>query len=103
MKKDPNALMFRQLPEWLQDLLREISREGFIYIGRTGPGLTYSFRRECMKRGTIRAIEEHMAYRELDEKLLVELIAVEGPRWVPYTRILEYCTTEIYQFVRRKG
>lgn len=38
MKKDPDALMFRDLPVWLQDVLRELSRGGFIYIGRTGAG-----------------------------------------------------------------
>ena len=100
MKQTGHELMFRDLPMWLQDILRDLSRGGWIYIGRTGPGLTWSFRRECMKHGTLKAIEDTMKYRELDQKLLVELIAVEGPRWVPYTRILEYCQSEVYQFVR---
>ena len=38
MKKDRHPLMFKDLPVWLQDVLRSLSREGFIYIGRTGPG-----------------------------------------------------------------
>ena len=38
MKKDPHPLMYKDLPVWLQDVLRSLSREGFIYIGRTGPG-----------------------------------------------------------------
>lgn len=100
MKKAPDALMFKDLPLWLQDILRSLSREGFIYIGRTGPGLTWSFRRECMKLGTIKAIEQHMKYQDLEEKILVELIATEGPRWVPYKRILEYCQSQEYQLLR---
>jgi len=64
--------------------------------------LTYPFRRECMKLGTIKAIDDHMEYRDLEEKLLVELIATEGPRWVPYKRILEYCQTGVYAILREK-
>ena len=101
MKKDPHPLMFKDLPVWLQDKLREISREGFIYIGRTGPGLTWTFRRETMKLGTFKAIEKHMEYMDVEEQLLVELIATEGPRWVPYKRILEYCRKGVYQIVRQ--
>ena len=102
MKKDPNALMFKDLPLWLRDVLREISRAGFIYLGRTGPGLTWPFRRECMKQGTIKAIDKHMEYRDIEEKLIVELIATEGPRWVGYRRILEYCKSGVYQILRQK-
>ena len=93
MKKDPDPLMFRDLPTWIQDILRDLSREGFIYIGRTGPGLTYDFRKACMKVGTYKAIDEYMQYRSIEEKVLIELIATEGPRWVPYTRIKEFCET----------
>jgi len=101
--KDPKALMFRDLPDWLQDALRRLSSDGYIYIGRTGAGLTYDFRRACMKAGTIKAIDETMEYHSLEDKILVELVATEGPRWVPYLRIQEYCTTGIYQILRQKN
>ena len=67
------------------------------------PRLTWPFRRETMKQGTIKAINQHMEYFGIEEKLLVELIAVEGPRWVSYKRILEYCTSGVYQILRQKG
>ena len=102
MKKDPDAKMFRDVPTWIQDVLRDMSREGYIYIGRTGVGLTYDFRRACMKIGTYKAIDKYLEYRNLEEKLLIELIATEGPRWVPYTRIEEFCKTGTYQIVRHK-
>lgn len=102
MKQDPNALLFRELPMWLQDRLRTLSRDGYIYIGRTGPGLTWDFRRACMKRGTLKAIDETMAYHDIEDKLIVELIATEGPRWVPYQRIREYCQSGVYQILRQK-
>jgi hypothetical protein len=66
-----------------------MSRDGFIYIGRTGIGTTYAFRREILKVGTIKAIELHgknLATEELD---ILELISIEGPKWVPYKRIIE--------------
>jgi len=102
MKEDPKALMFRDLPDWLQDILRRLSSDGYIYIGRTGAGLTHAFRKECMNQGTIKAIDKTMEYHGLEDKILVELIATEGPRWVPYARIQEYCTTGIYQILRQK-
>lgn len=102
MKQDPNAVLFRELPLWLQDRLRALSREGYIYLGRTGPGLTWAFRRETMRHGTIKAIDETMQYHGIEDKLIVELIAVEGPRWVPYRRIKEYCTSGVYQILRQK-
>jgi len=101
--KPPNALMFRDLPDWIQDILRDLSREGYVYIGRTGAGLTYDFRKACMKEGTIKAIDRTMEYHGIEDKILVELIATEGPRWVSYTRILEYCTTGVYEVLRQKG
>ena len=55
-----------------------------------------------MKKGTIKAINEHMEYMDIQEKLIVELIAVEGPRWVSYKRILEECTKGVYQILRQK-
>jgi len=94
--------MFRDLPEWIQQLLRELSREGYIYIGRTGCGLTYDFRKTCMKEGTIKAIDRTLAYHGLEHKILVELIATEGPRWVPYLRILEFCTAGEYEVLRQR-
>jgi len=102
MKKDPKVLMFRDLPDWIQDIVRRLSSDGYVYIGRTGAGLTYDFRRECMKRGTLKAIDETMEYHDLEDKLIVDLIATEGPRWVPYLRILEYCTTGAYDILRQK-
>jgi len=100
--KDSKALMFRDLPDWLQDILRLLSRDGYIYIGRTGVGLTYDFRHACMKLGTIKAIDQTMEYHNLEEKILVELIATEGPRWVGYARVLEYYTTGLYEILRQK-
>ena len=102
MKKDADALMFRQLPEWIQDVLRDLSREGYLYIGRTGAGLSYDFRRACMKSGTFKAIDKYMEYRSIENKVLIELVATEGPRWVPYTRILEYCTTGVYKVLAQR-
>jgi len=102
MSEPAKELLFRQLPEWIQDLLRTISREGYIYIGRTGAGLTHAFRKECMKQGTIKAIDKTMEYHSLEDKILVELIATEGPRWVSYARIQEYCTTGVYQSLIQK-
>ena len=49
-------MLFRELPDWIQDKLRTLSREGYVYIGRTGAGLTHDFRRLCMKEGTVKAI-----------------------------------------------
>jgi len=103
MTSSADEMLFRQLPEWIQDLLRTLSREGYIYIGRTGAGLTHAFRKECMKQGTIKAIDKTMEYHGLEDKILVELIATEGPRWVGYARILEYCTTGVYQSLIQRG
>jgi len=102
MTSPAKELMFRELPDWIQDILRQLSRDGYVYIGRTGCGLTYDFRRECMKSGTIKAIDQTMEYHNIEDKILVELIATEGPRWVPYLRILEYCTTGVYEVLRQK-
>jgi len=102
MTADKAEKMFRDLPEWIQRMLRELSRDGYIYIGRTGCGLTYDFRKACMKEGTIKAIDRTLEYHGLEEKILVELIATEGPRWVPYARIQEYCTTGTYEILRQK-
>jgi len=103
MTTDKAEKMFRDLPEWIQQLLRALSRDGYIYIGRTGCGLTYDFRKTCMKEGTIKAIDRTLAYHDLEFKLLVELIATEGPRWVPYTRILEFCSSSDYEVLRQRA
>jgi len=103
MRKDPKTMMFRDIPDWLQDILRQLSRDGYIYIGRTGPGLTYDFRKACMKLGTIKAIDQTMEYHSLEDKILVELIATEGPRWVSYARILEYCRSEPLSLILQRN
>jgi len=104
-------MLFAELPLWVQDVLRDLSREGYLYIGRTGTGLSHAFRREpdapsplvasmwcfmdegslteCMKQGTIRAIEETAQYHDLAYKLLLEQIAILGPKWVAYEKIAE--------------
>jgi len=104
-------MMFAELPEWIQQTLRGLSREGYLYIGRTGAGLSHAFRKEpdmlvaptdsvttcldegslteCMKQGTIRAIEETAQYHDLAYKLLLEQIAILGPKWVAYEKIAE--------------
>jgi len=102
MKEDPRALKLRDLPEWLQDKLRQLSYEGFLYLGRTGTGLTHLFRYTCMKVGTIKALSQALEHHDLEDRILVEMIAVEGPKWVPYTRILEYCTAGEYETIRQK-
>jgi len=102
MTSPAKKMLFRDLPEWIQDILRQLSSDGYIYIGRTGVGLSYAFRKECMNQGTIKAIDKTMEYHDLEDKLLVELIATEGPRWVPYARILEYCSSSLYEVLRQR-
>jgi len=102
MTSPAKELMFRDLPDWLQDILRQLSRDGFICIQRTGVALAWNFQARCKKEGTISAIDKTMEYHSLEDKILVELIATEGPRWVSYARIQEYCTTGVYQSLVRK-
>ena len=83
------SLMFCDLDGRLQGLLRDLSRDGFLYLGRTGSGLTYNFRRACYLKGTIKAIEETAQFHDQPSRLLLELVAVEGPKWVSYERIQE--------------
>jgi hypothetical protein len=83
-------VLFRESPEWIQQVLRQLSRDGYIYIGRTGVGLSYAFRRACYNQGTIKAIEETAQFHDLGYRILLELIATEGPKWVGYERIAEY-------------
>ena len=95
-------MMFRELPEWIQEKLRLLSRDGFLYIGRTGCGLSHAFRRECMNLGTLKALAKHMEYHDLEDRLLVEMIATEGPRWVSYVRLQEYCSAGLYETLRQR-
>jgi len=104
-------MLFADLPVWIQDVLRDLSRDGYIYIGRTGVGLSHAFRNgsvgvlhppcifnspgpadprtECMSQGTIRAIETTAQYHELSYRLLLEQIAILGPKYVAYEKIQE--------------
>jgi hypothetical protein len=77
-------MLFSELPEWIRLVLRELSRQGFIYLGRSGVGLSGDFRRECLKLGTIKALEKWSESITLAEKLLIEDVAVKGPKWVSY-------------------
>lgn len=79
--------MFRDCTDDVQQLLIDLSLKGYIYIGRTGAGLTQDFRQATFKHGTIKAIEEERNFLgDLKAKVL-QLIAIEGPRWVPFKRI----------------
>jgi hypothetical protein len=79
--------MFRECTEEVQRHLIELSCKGFIYIGRTGAGLTNDFRKSTFQHGTIKAIDtERNFIGEVKAKLL-QLIAIEGPRWVGFQRI----------------
>jgi hypothetical protein len=79
-------------------MLRQLSRDGFIYIGRSGVGLTYTFRKECDRQGTIAAIEKTASFHQIADRFLLELIATEGPRWVGYDRITEVAKAETVIF-----
>jgi hypothetical protein len=81
--------MFRVLHPEIQTTLRNLSRDGFIYIGREGIGLSYAFRKEVMRIGTIKAIEQHGRNLGPEEIRLLELTAIEGPRWLCYQRVIE--------------
>lgn len=107
-------MLFAELPEWIQQVLRDLSREGYVYVGRSGTGLSHAFRkgaaqlsvfhllsealswtvplRECMKQGTIRAIDSTAQYHDLGYRLLLEQIAILGPKYVAYEKVLELCT-----------
>jgi len=108
-------LLFADVPYWIQDVLRDLSRDGYIYIGRSGVGLSHAFRkgaaglssfpslsfplgpavslRECMKQGTIKAIEQTAQYHELAYRLLLEQIAILGPKYVAYEDIQKLMET----------
>jgi len=82
-------VMFRVLHPEIQTTLRNLSKDGFIYIGREGIGLSYVFRKEVMRLGTIKAIEQHGVNLAPEEIRLLELTAIEGPRWLCYQRVIQ--------------
>jgi len=79
--------LFSDLTPPVKDLLKQLSVWGYIYIGRTGAGLTTSFRKETYKVGTLKACQEATRFIPEESAKILELIAIEGPRWVPYKRI----------------
>jgi len=79
--------MFRDCTSDVQRDLIDLSLKGYIYIGRTGAGLTNNFRQQTFKTGTIKAIEEEKTFLGEKKAELLQLIAIEGPRWVPFKRI----------------
>jgi hypothetical protein len=115
-------MMFAELPEWIRQVLRGLSRDGYIYIGRSGVGLSYAFRKgpsgpfcstllsvsprpqgpltECMKQGTIRAVDQLASKHDLGYRFLLEQVAIEGPKWVSYERIKELCEKEPMKALR---
>jgi hypothetical protein len=96
-------LRFNDVPEAGRELLRDLSRGGYIYIGRSGVGLTNRFRKLCYEVGTLKAVDETAEFHDLPSKVLLEVIATEGPRWVPYTRINEVFEKEPLMTVIRRG
>ena len=82
-------MLFGECTEEVQSLLKKMSLWGYIYIGRTGVGLTTSFRKETYKVGTFKACAEATRFLDQRSVKVLELIAVEGPKWVPYKRIEE--------------
>lgn len=87
MSETELKMLYRDCDQTLKEVLRGMCNWGFIYLGRTGAGLTHTFRKEWLKLGG-KAIEQH-ASQLLGEhaKRLLEVICVEGPKWVPYTRL----------------
>jgi len=83
------TIMFRDLASDVQELLKNLSMYGYIYIGRTGVGLTTSFRKETFKVGTIKACKEATQFVDEISSQVLEVVAMEGPKWVPFRRIEE--------------
>jgi hypothetical protein len=83
----PSEFLFGDLTDPVRSLLRQLSVWGYIYIGRTGVGLTTSFRKETYKVGTLKACQEATRFIPEASAKILELIAIEGPKWVPYKRI----------------
>lgn len=82
-------VMFRVLHPDIQTPLRNLSKDGFIYIGREGIGLSYVFRKEIMRVGTLKAIENCKGEATPEEIRLLELTAIEGPKWLCYQRVIQ--------------
>lgn len=87
--KSTETIMFRDLASDVQELLKNLSMYGYIYIGRTGVGLTTSFRKETFKVGTIKACKEATQFVDEISSQVLEVVAMEGPKWVPFRRIEE--------------
>jgi len=79
--------MFRDCTDDVREDLIDLSLKGYIYIGRTGAGLTQDFRQTTFRRGTIKAIEAERTFLGDKKAKILQLIAIEGPRWVPFKRI----------------
>ena len=85
--QEDEDIRFSDLPLDLQDLLREMSMKGYIYLGRNGCGYTRSFRRAAMEKGTWKAIEEIAGYDGVETKAILEAIDRLQVLFIP--RILE--------------
>jgi len=81
--------MFRVLHPEIQTTLRNLSSDGMIYIGREGIGLSRVFQKAILQLGTIKAIEQFAGAVSLEEKRLLQLTAIEGPRWLCYQRVID--------------
>jgi len=81
--------MFRVLHPDMQQVLRGLSSAGMIYVGREGIGLSRLFAKEVLRLGTIKAVEQHGSRLGEEEIRLLELTAIEGPRWICYQRVID--------------
>ena len=78
--KQPAAeMMFKDLTEEVQRHLIDLSVNGYIYIGRTGCGLSGNFRRQTLQQGTFKVIEEDKRWIGEVKAKILQLIAVEAP------------------------
>jgi len=82
-------IMFRVLHPEIQTTLRNLSGDGMIYIGREGIGLSRAFSKAVLQIGTIKAIDQFSGSCGPEEIRLLELIAIEGPRWLCYQRVID--------------
>ncbi len=88
-KQPAGELMFRDLSAELQKHLVDLSVNGYIYIGRTGIGLTGDYRKSTLQQGTLKVIEAEKRFIGEVKAGILQLVAIEGPKWVPFTRIEE--------------
>lgn len=103
MSDEKVEFLYRDLDANLRAILIEMSNWGFIYLGRTGAGLTYSFRRAYFKMGTKAIRTEAAKYIGDDGLRILQLIAIEGPKWVPYKRVEDaYYNIQPFQAVSRE-